>query len=220
MTLSEVTVNEIGRLLNGRNNPQKAAISHLAAAAARAAESLVYLADLDDRRFQGIWPIDAYPNDTVDDAHVRWAATSALSSIDLCIASAARLGGFANVSSTNEVSIRSYYSVSHSGVTDKRHLVSIPWRAWIDGVVADPGYHKLLRVRHALVHADAIRHSYGTTGPVGGHGMRFGYNVGPLRPPVSATTHMHVSAREVIELSRDTSLTHVNGFIATLTSLP
>lgn len=221
MTLSELTVNQIARLLNGRNNPQAAAISHLAAAAARAAESLVYLADLDDCRFRGIWPIDAYSNDTVDDAHVRWAATSALTSIDLCIACAARLGNFSNLKTGGEASVRNYYSVNRSGkVTDKRNLVPAPWRTWIDGAVNDPGYHKLLRVRHALVHADAIRHCYATTDSISGHSMRFGYYIGPLQPPVGTATHQHVSAREVVEVSRDTSSHHVRCFIATLATLP
>lgn len=221
MTLSQLTGNEIARLLNGRNNPQAAAIGHLAVAASRAAESLVYLADLDDCRFRGIWPIDAYSNNTVDDAHVRWAATSALTSIDLCIACAARLGDFSNVKTGGEASVRNYYSVSHLGkVTDNRNLVPTPWRTWIDGVVNDPAYHSLLRVRNALVHADAIRHGYGTTDAISGHSMRFGYNIGPLQPPVDPATHLHVSAREVVELSRDTSSLHVRCFIATLAKLP
>lgn len=184
MRLSHLTVTQVGRLLNGTNNPQAAAIGHLATAAARAAESLMYLADLDDRRFRGNWPDDEYPNDTVDDAHVRWAATGALTSIDLCTAAAARLGGFALPPPNREVSIRDYFSTSHSGkVADKRHLVVPPWRAWIDGVVADARYEKLLRVRHALVHADALRIIHGTTGPIEGHALRYGYNVGPLRAP-------------------------------------
>ena len=43
MNLIEETVAEIGRLLNGKNHPHDAAISHLALAAARSAESLTYL---------------------------------------------------------------------------------------------------------------------------------------------------------------------------------
>lgn len=221
MRLSHLAVNEVGRLLNGTNNSQAAAIGHLATAAGRSAESLVYLADLDDRRFKGIWPEDGYDNDTVDDGHVRWAATGALTSLDLCIAAAARLGGFAQRPPRGEDSIRDYYRVLQSGIVkDNRNLVRPPWRAWIDGVLDDARYEKLLRVRNALVHADALRIIHGTTGPLWGHSLRYGYRVGPLIPSTQESTHLTVLARDVVELSRDVALTHVTAFVAVLQSIP
>ena len=221
MRFSELTIAEIARLLNGKNHPHETAIGHLALAAARSAESLTYLADLDDKRFGGAWPNDNYPNDTVDDAHVRWAATGALTSLDLCMAAGAKLGKFFVGPPHREVSIRDYYSVGHSGkVEDKRHLVLSPWCTWLDGVVNDSRYEDLLRVRHALVHADALRIVHATTGPIAGHALRFGYNVGPLAPPIQATSHMKVMARQVIELSRDVAHAHVAAFIAVLQALP
>ena len=220
MRLTEQANNEVGRLLNGTNNPQHGAIGHLATAAARAAESLVYLADIDDRRFNGNWPDDGYPNDTIDDGHVRWASAGALTSLDLCIAAAARLGEFAQRPPRGEDSIREYYRITHTGtVQDYRHLVLPPWRAWIDNVVADARYDKLLRVRNALIHADAFRIVHGTTGAICGHPMRYGYNVGPLVPPVQSSSHLTVMAREVVELSRDVALTHVSAFVAVLKSI-
>jgi hypothetical protein len=81
MTFSELTMNEIGRLLNYKNHPYEAAIAHLALAAARSAESLTYLAEIDDRRFGGVWTRDNHPDACVDDGHVRWAATGALTSL-------------------------------------------------------------------------------------------------------------------------------------------
>ena len=219
--LSQLAVNEIGRLLNGRNHPHEAAIGHLATAAGRAAESLVYLADMDDRRFGGVWPDDAYSNDAVDDGHVRWAASAALTSIDLCIAGASRLGGFAQKPPRGEDSIRNFYRTTSLGaVHDDRNLVLPPWRAWIDGVVADNRYGRLLLVRNALVHADALRIIHGTTGPISGHALRYGYNVGPLAPPVQASSHLTVRAREVIVLSRDVALAHVGAFVDVLKSIP
>jgi len=221
MNLTELVNNEVGRLLNGTNNPQHGAIGNLATAAARAAESLVYLADIDDRRFNGTWPNDIYQNNTVDDGHVRWASAGAVTSLDLCIAAAARLGEFAEPSSGYEDSIRTYYLIERSGkVKDKRHLVLPPWRAWIDNVVADARYDTLLRVRNALIHADAFRIGHGTTGAICGHSMRTGYNVGPLLPPVQSSSHLTIMARQVVELSRDVALTHVNAFVATLKSIP
>ena len=169
MRFSELTIAEIARLLNGKNHPHGAAIAHLALAAARSAESLTYLADLDERRFGGVWPSDNYPNDSVDDGHVRWAASGALTTLDLCMAAGAKLGGFFTGSSHREVSPRVFYSVDSTGkVRDERHRVPPPWRAWVDGVITDSRYDDLLRVRHALVHADALRIVHGTTGALPG----------------------------------------------------
>jgi hypothetical protein len=118
-------------------------------------------------------------------------------------------------------SIRDYYRVTHSGkVEDNRDLVRPPWRAWIDGVVGDARYEKLLRVRNALVHADAFRIIHGTTGPLAGHSLRYGYNVGPLIPPVQQSSHLTIMAREIVVLSRDVALAHVGAFVAALQSIP
>lgn len=211
---------EVGRLLNGKDNPQQGAIGHLAVAAGRAAESLVYLSDVDDNRFKGIWPSDGYDNDIVDDGHVRWAAAGSLTSLDLCIAAAGRFAGFAQRPPRGEDSIRDYYRITNAGaVEDKRHLISPPWRTWIDTIVTDPRYEILLRVRNALVHADALRIVHGTTGPILGHSLRYGYNIGPLNPPVQRSTHLTIMSREIVELSRDISLTHVGAFLSVLESL-
>ena len=221
MNLIEETVAEIGRLLNGKNHPHDAAISHLALAAARSAESLTYLANLDDARFGGAWPRDNFPNDAVDDAHVRWAATGALTSLDLCMAASAKLAGFFNGPPYREVSIRDYYSVSHSGtLTDKRLLIPLPWRTWLDAVVADPRYNDLLRVRNTLVHADALRIIHGTTGALAGHALRFGYKLGLLAPSIQTGSQTTLLAREVVELSRDVAQAHVSAFIQVLRALP
>jgi hypothetical protein len=216
MRLSERANTEIGRLLNGTNNPQHAAIGHLATAAGRAAESLVYLAEIDDTRFGGIWPTDAYDNDSIDDGHVRWAATGALTSLDLCIAAASRLAGFAQRPPRGEDSIRDYYRATNSGTFDCRNNVTPPWRAWVDALIVDTRYGTLLRVRNALVHADALRIVHATTGVLKGHSLRYGYNVGPLIAPVQASSHLTITAREIIELSRDIALTHVSAFVDVL----
>lgn len=221
MSLGEQANTAVGRLLNNTNNPQHAAIGHLASAAGRAAESLIYLADLDDLRFGSTWQSDAYANDAVDDGHVRWAATTALTSLDLCMAAASRLGGFAKRPPQGEDSIRDFYSVNASGkVKDDRNLVPPPWRAWVDAVVADPRYATLLRVRNALVHADALRIVHGTTGQISGHSLRYGYNIGPLVAPAHPSTHTTVAARDAVVLSRDVASAHVGAFVAALQSLP
>ena len=222
MTFSQRIVAEIGRLLNNTSNPQHSAIAHLATAAGRGAESLVYLANLDERRFGGEWPNDAYENDCIDDAHVRWAATSALSCLDLCIAAAGRLSGFAIRPPNGEDSIRSFYQADYETGTikkDKRDIVTPPWRAWIDSVVADHRYANLLRVRNALVHADAFRIVHGTTETIAGHEMRYGYRVKSLDSSALGSSCLTMNARAIVELSRDLALDQVEGFIITLGSL-
>lgn len=220
MNLGQAANEEIGRILNGTNHPHHGAIGHLASAAGRAAESLVYLAEIDDLRFGGIWPDDGYQNDVIDDGHVRWATTGALTSLDLCMAAAARLGGFSQRPPRGEDSIRSYYSVSTSGkVEDKRDVILSPWRTWIDSVVGDARYDTLLRVRNSLVHADVFRIVHGTTDELAGHSLRYGYNVGPLILPVQTSSHFKISAREIIVLSRDISMSHVGAFLAVLKTI-
>ena len=220
MGLSEQANSEVGRLLNGTNNLQHAAIGHLASAAGRAAESLVYLADIDDLRFGSTWPIDAHSNDAVDDGHVRWAASTALTSLDLCMAAASRLGGFSKRPPNGEDSIRDFYSVTFAGkIKDDRHIVVPPWRAWIDAIVADPRYETLLRVRNVLVHADALRIVHATSGALSGHSLRYGYNIGPLVAPAHPSTHTTISARDIVVLSREVALEHVGAFVVTLRSL-
>jgi hypothetical protein len=221
MKLSQAANEEVGRLLNGTNNSRHGAIAHLASAAGRAAEWLVYHAELDDLRFKDLWLDDGHQNDAIDDGHVRSAAAGALTSLDLCIAAAARLGGFVQRPLGGENSIRTFYAVRHNGtVVDNRHLVLGPWRAWIDGVVNDTRYDTLLRVRNALIHADAFRIVHATTGAIVGHSLRYGYNIGPLPLPLQPTSHHTIMAREIVELSRDISLDHMGAFVETLKAIP
>jgi hypothetical protein len=65
-----------------------------------------------------------------------------------------------------------------------------------------------------------FRATYGTTGRLGGHAVRYVYNVGPLTAPVQGSSHLRIAAREIVELSRDVALTHVGAFVAVLQSLP
>ncbi len=216
MGLADQVVNEVGRLFNRTNHPEQFQIGHLAVAAARAAESLVYLVDLDDRRFGGVWPIDAYEHATVDDGHVRWAAAGALTSLDLCIAAAARISGFARNPPRKEDSIRSFYNPA-AGL-DRRSSIPAPWRVWIDAVVTDLRYDTLVQIRNAVLHSDLLRGTYGTTGSLAGHGLRFDYRgVGAHWAPQRGSNHR---ARDIVVLSRDVALFHANAFVGVLQGLP
>lgn len=220
MGLAEQTVNEIGRLLNGTNNPHQCAIAHLALSAARTAESLIYLSQIDSHRFDGQWPDDNHANDVIDDAHVRWASTSALTCVDLCIAVASKLSEFAK-SEYKQVSVRDFYSEDFrtGKIEDKRDKVPKLWRPWIDNLIDDTNYHKLLKVRNALTHGDMVRNTYMTTDALSGHDLRFGYYIGTLKSPVTNSTHELIQSRQIIELSRDFSMKHFPEFLNVLKNM-
>lgn len=216
MRLSELAIGEVARLLNGKGHPYEGAVAHLSLSAARAAESLSYLADIDQHRFQGVWPIDGNSNDVVDEAHVRWASSSALTCLDLCIAAAAKLSGFFIGVESKEASIRDYYNTK----SDKRDLVIPPWRSWLDAVISDHRYSTLLKVRHALVHGDMLRAIHLSMTPLAGHELRYGYYLGPLVPQVTSNTHTKMMGRDIIEMSRAIAQDHAANFVAVLQGIP
>lgn len=221
MRLSELAISEVARLLNGKGHPYEGAVAHLSLSATRAAESLSYLADIDQHRFQSVWPIDRNSNDVVDEAHVRWASSSALTCLDLCIAAAAKLSDFFIGTQSKEVSIRNYYQEGEANTkNDKRNLVIPPWRSWLDAVISDHRYSTLLKVRHALVHGDMLRASHLSMKPLTGHESRYGYYLGPLVPPVTSNTHTKMMGRDIIEMSRAIAQDHAANFVAVLQGIP
>lgn len=228
MGLAEQTINEVGRLLNGKNNPHECAIGHLALSAARTAESLIYLSQIDDYRFGSQWPVDKHANDVIDDAHVRWASTSALTCVDLCIAAAVKLSIVEDEelrkfmgNEHRQASVRCFYHKKSKtgGVVDHRDKVPKPWRFWIDNLIDDTNYHTLLKVRNALTHGDMVRNTYMTTDALSGHDLRFGYYIGTLKSPVMNSTHELIRSRQIIELSRDFSMKHFAEFLNVLKNM-
>lgn len=214
-------MNSIGRLTNHKNHPHAAAVGHLTGAACRGAASLEYLAVVDERRFSGVWPNDGFANDAIDDGHVRWAASGAVTCLDQCIAAASRLSGFGHITSDREPSVRSYYRVGDTGkVYDKRQQVPTPWRAWIDSLVLDPRYSRLLAARDALIHSDALRIVSGGTGPIHGHEFRYQYRIGSMNLSTPASRRNTIAARAIVELARDLSLDFVGRFVVTLEGMP
>lgn len=219
----------VGRITNPWNEPlptpefvtaQAAAIGHLVLAACRGVESLKYLAKIDDERFSGRYPEDGFNNDSVDDGHVRWAVASAISTLDQCIAAASRFGKFRTCKG-GEHSVRDFYGVWDSGkINDDRKLIPEPWRAWFDGIVADPRYLCVLRVRNCLIHSDARRGSYASTEPPAGHDMRFRYMIAPYAGTMLDAPVADVRSREVIEFACALASTHVLRFIETIEQLP
>lgn len=228
MSIETRAINAVGRITNLWNEPlptpdhvkaQAAAIGHLVLSACRGVESLEYLAMIDEARFGGRHPEDGISNASIDDGHVRWAVASAISSLDQCAAAASRFGNF-RTCKRGEHSVRDFYEVRDDGtVVDRLHKIPSPWRAWIDGIVADPNYLRVLRVRHCLIHSDARRGIFGSTEPLAGHEMRFRYMVAPPAGTMLDTPVEDVRSREVIELACALASTHVVRFVETIEQL-
>lgn len=178
----------------------------LVLAATRGVEAIDYLVAIDEQWFGDVWARDTYANESIDDAHVRWAATSALSCIDQSVAVASRIGRFRTKRREDrEDSIRSFYSDGRR----KEPWPSAPWGAWLDDVVGDPDYNKLHALRNSLVHGDTKRLVHLSTTPLAGHRNRFGYWVGDE----------HLLARPALLLCLRVATTHVGRLVETLVAL-
>lgn len=164
------------RQLNAVNADAQARVSF----AVECVDGLHYLVDLDNHLL---------PNDVagevlghgwqvVDVAHVRWAATTAITALDLCAAALGRL--YCGISGDAwDLSVESARSDHWETLSARRHA-----SGWIAGVRGDHRYNGLLQLLHALAHrvrprsysvhvADAVAVSdFATAGPVSAEMMR------------------------------------------------
>jgi len=106
-----------------------------------AADGLDYLLDVDDQTF-GHWPrrLHGYPHEAVDLAHVRWAAASAITTLDLCAGTLGRRRCPPRHDG-NEYSLRDF-DAKYSKAVQRLALLTSPERAW--AVAA----HDRSRLRH------------------------------------------------------------------------
>src|SRR5262249_26072540 len=113
----------------------KAAVAHFIAAAGRAAQTCHYLADLDEKRFGGIWMQDGHENDAADDGHVRWASTSAVTALDLCAAVLARIHRLYKGGA--EFSLRKIDPTGSAEAKKNFDALAPKWQDWVKAVRAD-----------------------------------------------------------------------------------
>ncbi len=120
--------------------------------AAGAADSLSYLADLDERAFGPEGHLHGHNAGVVDLAHARWATSTSLTAVDLSAAALGRLflgargrGGEYDLGDFDTATIERLRAVN-------------PWAAtWIGEVLDDARYAVLKDARDALVHRRLTR---------------------------------------------------------------
>jgi hypothetical protein len=164
-----------------------------------AVEGLRWLVHVDDWAFAGAGESlrDRDPR-VIDVAHVRWATTTAVTAIDLCVA---------------EVAVRycgePFWTGRMPSFTTVRERLTDPSpsaaSAWLDGVENDREYHLLRRgARDPLVHRFLVRTAL----------------IGPGRTPFefdrAAPPQHRPDARELILLALDVADRHVREFGRTL----
>ncbi len=110
------------------------------------AESLVYLADLDDEMIESGPSREARLLSVIDNAHPRWAAVTAISAVDRCAAALARIAHLSPSRTNREASMRCFDS--------KKRRDRLPsWgHNWVSTVFDDPWYQDLLALRNPLTH--------------------------------------------------------------------
>jgi len=115
--------------------------------ATEAVDGLHYLDDLDRDAFADSAGLRGFNKETIEITHVRWAATLAVSSVDLCAAALMRIA---------DIPSRRRWGDMHSllakqGTLAFRALTPLASR-WLDSVTSDSRYHDLRAARVPSVH--------------------------------------------------------------------
>jgi hypothetical protein len=133
-------------------------------------------------------------------AHLRWAAGSSITALDLCAAAAARELGIWD--GGNEVDARQLVR-KRTGLPS---AAVVAWPAeiveWLDKLVADPDYSVILKARRPLTHARLLRH-FTTSSPA-------------IRVSIGAS---QLTTDELIVRARKFATRHVQEFLNVLEGL-
>jgi len=160
-------------------------------------DSLYYLADLDQTFQLDRSSADPHDDSMVAVAHVRWAATTSITALDLLAAGLAR--AFCGHSAQRELDLEHSdpRRSTRKGV-DIRSLVPIAALHWVDTARGDPDYQRLKAVRDSLVHSRLPR------------------RVSPDDPLMLQLQGHFISAHDLVGLARDTAMKHVSAFLMIL----
>lgn len=191
------TFNDIAGVTNGWPSKDAGA---LLLWAMWATDSLDYLAHVDDRAFGGARRIlYGHHPDAIDLAHVRWAAGSAATAIDLC---AAVLGRNYCGTKLPELALASFFQRGGSKL-----LAALPpeARRWVKATNSDPDYASIKRARNPMMHSRLARTLQLSTEKPGPHEHRTLLPVGPGKTPVDART--------LVLLARSAAVRHVGSFL-------
>jgi len=181
------------------------AASGLFLSAVTALEGLDYLGELDGRK-PARYSTDNHFADMIDVAHVRWATSSCITVIDLCVA------GLGQMYLPPKPRDREYsfsdIKVPLHGNQPSREWQLIPRCAqrWLRRVAADVSYSRVASVRHSLIHRQLARHL--TIGPRGRYRLRFRF--GDKRLAVGT----------VLSRARSAARRHFFSLVAVMPKLP
>lgn len=167
-----------------------------------AAESLDYLDDLDQA--QGAYPnsVGRHHPDMVDIAHVRWAAGTAITSIDLCAAALGR--ACCGWNGNREIDLRNFDpTINPNRSRVLRGQLPGPALNWVDAVLADGRYSMIQGARNPLTHSWMSRQL--SRGAGGGHAERTHFRV--------ANAGTAIGARDLVVKSRELAQHHFAAFL-------
>jgi len=196
-----LTIDELAGITNAWSLPDHGA---LVPWAMWAADGVTYLLDVDQQAF-GAWPWQLYghPQEAVDLSHVRWAATSAITTLDLCAGTLGRRrcpprpkGG--------DYSLRDF-DAQYQQAAQHLSLLTPAEQAWARGATADPHYETVMNARNPMVHSRLKRTVYVGTVDPGPHQQRTGFPVGPGGSVVDS--------RPLIELCASLATRHLDAFM-------
>lgn len=170
------------------------------------ADTLKYLSDIDIEYSATRHTPGDHPSNIVDIAHARWAATTAMTALDLAAAALARI--FCNHREEKEFDLADFeYSLNKrsSRNYDKANLLPNEFKIWVNAVLCDPAYKDIKEIRDKLVHRRLPRQVYGS--------------IGAAEPRLGLRTIRNtVSVDSLVELSERLAIMHLHELLSLLAS--
>jgi hypothetical protein len=164
-------------------------------------DAACYLCDLDNDVFNKVRQLGDFPPDTVDLAHARWAAGTAMTAIDLCGAAIGCLHFTARE--------KAYDIEELTRPNNRSTLQCGGCREWLEEVGSDDYYQDLLKnVRDRLTHRALRRHLFGTNVP--------DPDLQALRTKLNVPTpkgDRQIDTGDLVRDARDTAARHVVSFL-------
>lgn len=140
--------------------------------ACEAVEGLRWLVHIDDQAFGGDRaPLAGFSADAVDAAHVRSAATNAVTAIDLCGTALATRHELRKLFDPKAIAIdRDYKQLRGLPLTPDE-------RTWLEAVKTDRDYEIVRQARHPLTHGLLVRTAHIRMQPPTGHAERSAFEL-------------------------------------------
>lgn len=173
-------------------------------------DALHYLHDLDQRPERGRWIGAGHHPATIDVAHARWAAGTAMTALDL---------GAATLGAQHHLATRRPDHAHDVGelIRDHQQRLCGGCRRWLDAVSTDPDFDVLKSARDPLTHRILGRALYATIndtasgGPPSDEELRPDDRLGLYVPMPNASGGItrEIAAAEIVERARATATRHV-----------